>query len=137
MNPAFHMSLPCLNIEETVKFYTDELDFTIGRVTEEWVDINMFNNQLTFVLVDTFNFDSPDYQFESHALPTFHFGVILNNDKWEEMYDRVNYWLSDYSVKKTFLKDKHGEHVSFFIKDPNGYTLEFKTFIEDNEMFMM
>ncbi|REH54668.1 extradiol dioxygenase family protein [Tenacibaculum gallaicum] len=137
MNPTFHMSLPCLNIGETIKFYTDELGFHAGRVTEKWVDINLFNNQLTFVLVDQFNLGFPDYQFEQHTLPTFHFGVIVNSDMWEEMYDRVNYWLSDYSVKKTFLKDKHGEHVSFFIKDPNGYTLEFKTFIEEDDMFMM
>ncbi|CAM1342072.1 VOC family protein [Tenacibaculum aestuarii] len=137
MNPTFHMSLPCLSIEETIKFYTDELGFSVGRATNEWVDINLFNNQLTFVLVDQFKFDYPNYQFENHALPTFHFGVIVSSDVWEEMYDRVNYWLSDHSVKKTFLKDKHGEHVSFFIKDPNGYTLELKTFIEDDEMFMM
>ena len=73
MNPAFHMSLPCLNIKETINFYTDELGATVGRVTKEWVDINLFNNQLTFVLVDTFNFEFPNYQFENHSLPTFHF----------------------------------------------------------------
>ncbi|CAM1368611.1 Glyoxalase/bleomycin resistance protein/dioxygenase superfamily protein [Tenacibaculum sediminilitoris] len=137
MNPTFHMSLPCLNIEDTIKFYTDELGFHVGRVTKEWADINIFNNQLTFVLVDQFKFDFPDYELDKHALPTFHFGVIINSDAWEEMYNRVNYWLSDHSVKKTFLKDKHGEHVSFFIKDPNGYTLEFKTFIKEEDMFML
>lgn len=137
MNPAFHMSLPCLNIEETIKFYTEELDATVGRVTKEWADINLFNNQLTFVLVDKFNFEYPSYQFENHSLPTFHFGVIVSTNEWDEMYDRVNYWLSGHNIKKTFLKDKHGEHVSFFIKDPNGYTLEFKTFIQEDGMFMM
>ena len=34
-----------------------------------------------------------------------------------------------------FLKDKIGEHHSFFVNDPNGYTVEFKCFTNSNEVF--
>jgi extradiol dioxygenase family protein len=39
------------------------------------------------------------------------------------------------TTEVTFLKDKTGEHRSFFILDPNGHSLEFKTFTDPNEMF--
>ena len=37
--------------------------------------------------------------------------------------------------RKRFLKNKKGEHVSFFVKDPNGYVLEFKSFKNNEETF--
>ncbi|TDQ30115.1 VOC family protein [Tenacibaculum caenipelagi] len=135
MKPTFHISLPCLNIEETIKFYTENLGFECGRKNTKWVDINLFNNQLTFVLADQFNFEYPSYSFEKDILPSFHFGVVLDTKTWEEMYQKVSYNSSEDIMQKTFLKDKNGEHISFFIKDPNGYTLEFKHFLKEDLMF--
>ncbi|TYP98886.1 hypothetical protein C7447_102204 [Tenacibaculum adriaticum] len=137
MNSAFHLSLPCKNIVTTEKFYSDELGFELGRKTTEWIDVNLCNHQITFVLVDKFKFDYPNYDFDEGNLPSFHFGVILDIDSWEEMYNRINYWSSDIITKKTFLKGKSGEHSSFFIKDPNGYFIEFKSFIKEDNMFLM
>ena len=56
MNNTFHISLPCKNIEETIKYYTEELALTIGRKTSKWVDVNLFGNQVTFVLSESFTF---------------------------------------------------------------------------------
>ena len=137
MASIFHLSLPCLNIKETKKFYTEDLGLNCGRETSDWLDINLFNNQLTYVLVEKFNFESPNYTFDKDVLPSFHFGVVLDAEEWEKMHDRINHWSSETIITKTFLKDKNGEHVSFFVKDPNGYTIEVKSFIEENEMFML
>jgi extradiol dioxygenase family protein len=38
-------------------------------------------------------------------------------------------------TQATFLKDETGEHVSFFIKDPNDYMLEFKSFKNSTDIF--
>ncbi len=137
MASIFHLSLPCLNIKETKKFYTEELGLNCGRETNDWLDVNLYNNQLTYVLVEKFNFESPNYTFDKDVLPSFHFGVVLDAEEWEKMHDRINRWSAETIITKTFLKDKNGEHVSFFVKDPNGYTIEFKSFIEENEMFML
>lgn len=137
MASIFHLSLPCLSIKETKKFYTEDLGLNCGRETNDWLDVNLFNNQLTYVLVEKFNFDCPNYTFDKDVLPSFHFGVVLDAEEWEKMHDRINHWSSETIITKTFLKDKNGEHVSFFVKDPNGYTIEFKSFIEENEMFMI
>ena len=39
-------------------------------------------------------------------------------------------------VKTIFMKDSVGEHLSFFVKDPNNYMLEFKCFKNDKEVFL-
>ena len=33
------------------------------------------------------------------------------------------------------MKDSTGEHLSFFIKDPNNYMIEFKSFKNSSETF--
>ena len=137
MTSIFHLSLPCLDIKETKRFYTEDLGLDCGRESSNWLDVNLFNNQLTYVLVDDFEFKYPDYSFEKGMLPSFHFGVVLPTDDWERIQDTINRWSSETILTKTFLKDKNGEHVSFFVKDPNGYTIEFKTFIVEDEIFMM
>ena len=136
MNPVFHLSLPCLDMEATKKFYIDDLGFKHGRNSSQWLDLDIFNHQITFVLSEKFKMQSPNYILDDNILPLFHFGIILDEKSWEAMYDKVNYWTLDITPKKTFFKDKNGEHHSFFIKDPNNYTIEFKTFIDDNSIFL-
>lgn len=136
MTPVFHLSLPCLDIEKTRKFYIEKLGLKRGRETSKWLDIDLFNNQLTYVLVDKFSFDFPNYAFEREILPAFHFGIVLDADNWEIMHNKVDNWSTDKVIVKTFLKDKKGEHQSFFVKEPNGYTIEFKMFMKQDEIFI-
>ena len=135
METAFHMSLPCLSIEDTRNFYIDNIGGSLGRTGENWVDINLFGHQLTYIQTEKFNFNSPNYVFGGKLLPSFHFGIIVAVEKWKALYEN----LSNSNLKKvtqtTFLDDKRGEHCSFFIKDPNDYMLEFKSFKDPNHMF--
>ncbi len=137
MNSCFHMSLPCKNIQETIHYYSEQLDVEVGRKTDSWVDINLFGHQLTFVLIEEFDFNFPFYSLDDEELPSFHFGVVLSNDEWEEMYDRITgQWTFDAVIKKTFFEDKNGEQNTFIVQDPNGYYIEFKTFTRHDEIFM-
>ncbi|CAL2056792.1 VOC family protein [Tenacibaculum sp. 190524A05c] len=137
MNSCFHMSLPCKNIEETINYYKDQLESEIGRKTENWVDINLFGHQLTFVLTENFDFQFPFYSLDDEELPSFHFGVVLDSDEWENTYDKINsQWMFDTVVKKTFFEDKNGEQSTFIVQDPNGYYIEFKTFRRRDEIFI-
>ncbi|WP_458628729.1 hypothetical protein [Winogradskyella sp. PC D3.3] len=81
MESSFHMSLPCLSVEDTKNFYTNNIGASIGRTSENWLDINLFNHQLTFIQAEKFNFNSPNYVFEGKLLPSFHFGVIIDVEK--------------------------------------------------------
>jgi len=135
MKTSFHLSLPCLSVKETKKFYVDTIGASLGRATLNWVDINLFNHQLTFIKAGKFNFSNPNYVFEGKILPSFHFGVIVDVDVWGKIYAKLSEQNLEVVTQTTFLKDKNGEHLSFFIKDPNDYMLEFKSFKEPNHMF--
>lgn len=135
MNTSFHISLPCIGIERTKNFYQGLLGAELGRVTNHWIDVNLFGHQITFTKCGTYNFSYKSYKFEGTILPSFHFGVILDQDTWKNVYDmavKANLIKID---KTQFLKDKNGEHTSFFVKDPNGYIVEFKTFTDAATIF--
>jgi len=137
MNTAFHISLPCLDIESTKDFYLNKIGVTTGRQSENWVDINLFGHQMTFNKAGKFDFNNPNYVFEGKILPSFHIGLIVDLKTWEKMYTRLTSLKLELVTRTTFLKGKKGEHTSFFIKDPNDYMLEFKTFKEANSIFQV
>ena len=128
------MSLPCLKIKETKGFYAN-IGASSGRMTQNWVDINLFGHQITFIKAGKFNFTNPNYVFEGKILPSFHFGIILDFKTWGTIYEKLKSQGLDVVTKATFLKDKVGEHTSFFVKDPNDYMLEFKSFKDLDDMF--
>ena len=135
MNTLFHMSLPCLSVKETKNFYINNIGATYGRNTQNWIDINLFGHQITFIKAKKFNFNNPNYIFEGKILPSFHFGVIVDYDAWKKVYAKLQGYDLDLVIESTYLKDQLGEHVSFFVKDPNGYMLEFKPFKESKDIF--
>ncbi len=135
MDTLFHISLPCADIIETTDFYKNIIETNIGRASENWIDINLFGHQVTFTKAGKFNFNNPNYVFEGKILPSFHFGVIVGMDKWSELYSKLNKLDFEVVTQTTFLNNKKGEHLSFFIKDPNGYMLEFKCFKDKKDIF--
>lgn len=135
MGASFHMSLPCLSVKATKSFYEDTIGASLGRKTQNWVDVNLFGNQLTFIKAEKFSFNSPNYVFEGKILPSFHFGIIVELKDWKKIYARLEEQKLDLVTQATFLQDKTGEHVSFFIKDPNDYMLEFKSFKKPDAVF--
>lgn len=135
METAFHMSLPCLSVKETKNFYANIIGASMGRSSQTWVDVNLYGHQLTFIKAQKFNFNSPNYVFEGKILPSFHFGVIVDEATWKNIYKTLKEKKLELVDDSLFLKDKAGEHQSFFIKDPNDYMLEFKCFKNQNSIF--
>ena len=135
MNTTFHISLPCTDVKATKNFYKYVIGGAIGRFNDNWLDINLFGHQLTFTSAGKFNFNNPNYVFEGKILPSFHFGIILDKKNWQEVYSRLKTQKLELVEKATFLKGKAGEHSSFYVKDPNEYLLEFKSFKDPKEIF--
>ena len=135
MAASFHLSLPCTSIKATKEFYIDSLGASLGRHTQNWVDVNLYNNQITFTKAGKYDFNYPSYTFEGTILPAFHYGVILDEESWQKALARVRSKKLELQAESTFLKDKTGEHSSFFVKDPNGYTVEFKCFAKSGTIF--
>ena len=134
MKTSFHMSLPCLSVKETKHFY-ESIGAMLGRATQSWVDVNLYGHQITFIKAGKFNFSNPNYVFEGKILPSFHFGVIIDLESWNAIYSKLKNQDIELVEQTTFLKDGIGEHTSFFVKDPNDYMLEFKSFKNPTDVF--
>ena len=136
MNTPFHLSLPCTDVEVTKSFYLDCIGAVSGRQNQNWIDINLFGHQITFTQAGKFDFNNPNYVFEGKILPSFHFGVIIDEKTWNTVYAKLEANPDlELVTQATFLKESAGEHASFFIQDPNGYMLEFKTFKQSDAIF--
>ncbi len=135
MEAAFHMSLPCISVKDTKSFYSEIIGASLGRTADSWVDVNLFGHQITFIRAKKFNFINPNYVFEGKILPSFHFGIIVDEKTWKTIYKALKKEELHLVDKTVFLKDKAGEHKSFFIKDPNDYMLEFKCFENPKNIF--
>ena len=79
--------------------------------------------------------ENPSYVFEGKVLPSFHLGIIVNLETWSDLYKKLSSADCEIVHQKTFLNTKKGEHLSFFVKDPDGYMLEFKSFKSEAEIF--
>ncbi len=135
MNHKFHISLPCRHIDATEKFYTQIIGVSSGRKAQNWVDINLFGHQMTFCKSGAFKFTYPSYSFEKTVLPSFHYGIILPNDDWRKLYKKMKAEDFLHIDETKFLAGKPGEHKSFFLRDPNGYIIEFKCFKNPESAF--
>jgi hypothetical protein len=108
---------------------------TVGRESSTWVDVDLFGNQITFIKSPSFNFNYHNYRFGDSIIPAFHFGVLIDRKTWESLYDRLSKGKITITEKRIYLKDAPGEHHSYFLEDPNGYTVEFKSFSKEGDIF--
>lgn len=136
MTSTFHLSLPCLEIEKTKVFYINIIGATSGRERDNWIDINLYGNQITFIKSGKYDFSFKNYKLDNNILPSFHFGVILSYSDWQKLYQRLKLVTTFYLDETKYLSNKKGEHNSFFVRDPNGFMVEFKSFKEDNSIFI-
>lgn len=131
MTGMFHKSIAIRDIDETITFYSTILGCEVGRKTAHWVDFNFFGHQLT-AQVSPKNVIPMDSEWRGNRFfPVRHFGVILTKTDWTALKTKIENadltWLIEPSV---FYEGEHNEQESFFVKDPNGYAIEFKTFGE-------
>lgn len=134
-NAEFHLALPCEDLEKTKDFYINKLNAKLGRSTDHWLDVNLCGNQITFTKTGDFSFDFKNYRLGNQILPSFHFGVIVDIETWGKLYSSLSSMDIEVTTEVTFFKNKVGEHLSFFVKDPNGYMVEFKSFKDHREIF--
>ncbi|HAW53085.1 MAG TPA: glyoxalase [Flavobacteriales bacterium] len=130
----FHLALPVVDIEQTTNFYLNVLKARIGRSATNWADFDFHGNQLTFHQMGNFKKEIPRMGKEGN--PIKHFGVILTLEEWEKEKNRFEaLHIRFLSEPKIVFEGMVGEQYSFFIKDPNGYAIEYKGFKNLNTVF--
>jgi uncharacterized protein len=131
----FHLAFSITDIEETKHFYSVVLGCKQGRSAPRWVDFNFFGHQISAHLVEV-NDQPPTNPVDGDNVPARHFGAILEWNTWEKLAERITTYNYCFRIEpKIRFKGKAGEQGTFFIDDPSGNSLEFKTFRNSNDIF--
>ena len=141
MGPAktirpFHLAFPVLDLEEARDFYVNTLGCSIGRESDQWIDFNLYGHQIVAHLSPNEIQDVSRSQVDGDAVPVPHFGVILENNEWQKLVDRLKTKGEDFLIEpRVRFEGKSGEQRTLFILDPSGNALEFKLFAHDGHIF--
>ena len=134
--PRFHLAFPVHDLGEARKFYSKILGCITGRESESWIDFNLYGHQIVAHLSPEDCRVTNTNSVDNDDIPSRHFGVILEWRDWETLQEKIKKLDYPFLVKpKIRFKSKPGEQGIFFLNDPSGNALEFKTFKHDSMVF--
>lgn len=133
----FHLAIPVRDLEATRLFYVDFLGCQVGRSAPRWIDFNFFGHQVSAHLVDEEAFaDIATNPVDGDRVPARHFGVVLPWSDWQVLSERLVAEKTEFLIApKTRFVGEPGEQGTFFLLDPSGNALEFKSFKEPDRLF--
>ena len=132
----FHLAFPIYNLNITIKWYTNILGCTIGRQDVKWVDFNFYGHQISGHLIDEDDIRLQTNIVDGENIPARHFGIILKMNEWKKLSEKLISKNIEFIIKPNIrFKGQKGEQSIFFIKDPSGNVLEFKSFKNDEMIF--
>ena len=131
----FHLAFPVHDLQATRAFIVDVLGARVGRESERWVDFDFFGHQVTAHL-DPASKPATTNPVDGKAVPTFHFGVVLDWPTWEQLAERLRTKNVDFIIEPYVrFQGEIGEQGTFFIKEPSGNGIEFKSFKDMGQLF--
>ncbi|SRR5690625_2495531 len=136
MLAPFHYAFPVLDLIATREFYEQQLGASVGRSTEKWMDFDLFGHQLSAHKVAAMPQVMAESEVDGQAVPIPHFGVVLEWGEWQALAERLIAQQARFLLKpQVRFQGQSGEQGTFFVLDPSGNALEFKSFRRPEEMF--
>jgi extradiol dioxygenase family protein len=135
-NPIpFHLAFPVTDLKAARRFYAELLGCGIGRESERWIDFEFFGHQITAHLVEAGD-AAPTNPVDGDAVPVRHCGAVLPWPRWEALADRLRQHGIEFLIPPRIrFEGEPGEQGTFFIRDPSGNALEFKSFRDPERLF--
>ena len=134
--PAFHLAFPINDLEETRAFYVNLIGCKVGREAEKWIDFDFYGHQISAHVKPEETGLAAGNAVDGKTVPTRHFGAILDWEEWHALADKLMAAKADFIIEPYLrFEGEVGEQGTFFIKDPSGNALEFKTFKDMNQVF--
>ncbi len=134
--PRFHLAFPVHDLEKAKTFYTSTLGCPLGRESDNWIDFNLYGHQVVAHLSPKDCMNTKTNPVDGDSIPARHFGVILPWADWEELCKILISRNIEFLIEPRIrFKNVSGEQGTFFIQDPSGNALEFKSFKNDNDVF--
>ena len=132
----FHLAIPVDDLAKAEAFYGDVFGCAEGRRSEQWIDYNFFGHQLVAHMAPEECARAATNTVDGKAVPTRHFGVVLEKDDWQALADRLQERGVDFIIEPGVrFEGKPGEQGTFFLLDPAGNALEFKYFDDLSQLF--
>ncbi len=129
MRPAFHLAFPVHDLEAARGFYGGLLGCGEGRSSDSWVDFDLHGHQIVAHLSPESCANDARSAVDGHDVPVRHFGLILAWSDWEALAARLTVADVDFIIEPYVrFEGRAGEQGTFFVRDPSGNALEFKTF---------
>ena len=132
--PPFHLAFPVKDLASTRRFYGEILGLPEGRSAERWIDFDLFGHQISAHVSDVEA--PPTNDVDGDAVPVRHFGAVLEWSAWETLAARLRAHETPFLIEpKVRFQGEVGEQGTFFVRDPSGNALEFKTFRDPGRLF--
>ncbi len=124
----FHLAYHVDDLDAARQFYGDVLGCPEGRSTDSWVDFNFFGHQISLHLGPVFATANTG-KVGAHMVPMPHLGVILPQDDWRVLADRLLTKGVAFALEPTTrFAGEPGEQSTMFFHDPAGNPIEIKGF---------
>lgn len=132
--PPFHLAFPVGDLERTRAFYGDLLGCREGRSADRWVDFDFFGHQISAHLAS--GEIVPTNEVDGDDVPVRHFGAVLPPARWKELVERLRSAGAEFLIEpRVRFAGLPGEQSTFFVRDPWGNALEFKSFADPGALF--
>ncbi len=134
----FHIAFPVDDLAAARHFYGTVLGLPEGRSAEHWIDFDLFGHQIVahYKPRAAANGSAHSNPVDGHDVPVPHFGVVLTQEDWETLAERVRAAGVKFIIEPyTRFKGEVGEQSTMFFLDPAGNALEFKAFADLGQLF--
>ena len=134
----FHLAFPVHDLESARSFYVEVLGCKTGREAEHWIDFDLHGHQIVAHFKEGMSSGiETSNAVDGDDVPVPHFGVVLPMDDWKAMANRLEErddirWVIEPRIR---FEGEPGEQATFFLLDPSGNALEFKSFADIGQLF--
>lgn len=131
----FHLAYNVDDLEAARKFYGEILGCRVARSSDSWIDFDFFGHQISLHLGTPF-VTAKTGRVGEHLVPMPHLGVILPQDDWATLAERLHEAGVEFEIPPTTrFKGEPGEQSTMFFYDPAGNPIEIKGFSDMSGVF--
>lgn len=133
--PPFHLAIPVDDLGAARAFYAGVMGCDEGRSSDRWIDFNFFGHQLVTHLGTPLG-QAGTNEVDGKAVPSFHFGAVLDWDDWHALATRLAARDIEFIIEPGIrFEGEVGEQATMFFLDPAGNALELKAFKDPAQLF--
>lgn len=137
VQPRFHLAFPVNDLEAARHFYGELLGCPQGREAKgEWIDFDLYGHQIVAHYAPEECGGATASTVDGQKVPVRHFGLLLDWPVWESLSERLKTAGALFLIEPYVrFKGEAGEQGTFFVLDPAGNALEFKSFRDEAQIF--